>query len=93
MEFIGTGKVIKDDEGKVTERRLVAEITEAEADMITGVAGRPHIAGRYKPGVTVNVAAIYEKVKRINEKHAEIKAAAAKLKAGADDIANSIPLT
>lgn len=93
MKFIGLGKVTKNDENEVTERLYVAELTEEEADMITGVAGRPHISGRYKPGVTVNVTAIYRKVKRINEKFAEIKAGVIKVKASADEIDNAIPLT
>lgn len=92
MKFLGIGKVTKKD-GVVTERRYIAELTEAEADMITGVAGRTHIAGRYKPGVMVNIAAIYDKVKRINERHAEIVAAAEEIKSDADDMANAIPLT
>lgn len=91
MKFLGLGKITKKN-GVVTERKYVVEITEAEADMITGVAGRPHISGRYKPGKTVNVTAIYDKVKAINEKHDEIKAAMISVKASADDINNSIPL-
>ncbi|KKN73171.1 hypothetical protein LCGC14_0403440 [marine sediment metagenome] len=93
MKFLGIGKVTKDDDGKVTERCYVAELTEAEADMITGVAGKPHISGRYKPGIEVNVTAVYQKVKRINEKYAEIKAAVIAVKTSADDIDNAIPLT
>jgi hypothetical protein len=93
MKFIGTGKVAKDESGKVTERRYVAELTEAEIDMITGVAGRPHISGRYKPGKEVNISAIYQKVKQINEKHAIIKSAVRAIKSSADDIDSSIPLT
>ena len=92
MEFIGTGKVTKDEDGNVIERILVVELTEAEVDMVTGVAGKPHIASRYKPGRKVNIAKIYNKVKRINESHVAIKAAAAKLKTDAGNIANSIPL-
>ena len=90
MEFLATGKINKQDTSKT---KYVVEITEAEADMITGVAGRPHIAGRYKPGVTVNITAIYDRVKLINEKYAEIKAAVITVKANADDIDNAIPLT
>lgn len=92
MKFLGTGKVTKKD-GVVTERRYIIEITESEADMITGVAGKVHISNRYRPGVQVNLTAIYNKVKRINEKYAEIVAAAAGVKADADDIANALPLT
>lgn len=90
MEFIGVGKVNKLDTSKT---KYVVEITEAEADMIAGVAGKPHIASRYKPGVTVNITAIYDKVKLINEKYAEIKAAVITVKSNADDIGNAIPLT
>lgn len=92
MKILGTGKVTK-VEGQVTERRYIVEITEDEADMITGIAGRPHISGRYKPGREVNIGEIYNKVKSINEKHAEIKAAAIELKSDAEDIENAIPLT
>lgn len=93
MKFLGIAKITKDAQGKVTERRYVVEITEDEADRITGVAGRPHISGRYKPGVTVNITAIYNKVKQINERYAEIKAAVIAVKASADEIDNAIPLT
>ncbi len=92
MKILGLGKVTKKD-GVVTRRRYIVEITETEADMITGVAGKVHISGRYKPGGLVNVAAIYDKVKRINERHAEIKAAALELQSDAADMANAIPLT
>ncbi len=90
MEFLAIGKIDKQDTSKT---KYVVEITEAEADMITGVAGKVHISGRYKPGVQVNVTAIYEKVEQINEKSVEIVAAAEKLKTDADDIINAIPLT
>jgi len=92
MIFLGVGKIKKKD-GKLTERAYIVEITETEADQITGVAGRPHIAGRYKAGVEVNITSIYKKVKRINEKHAKIKAAAIALQADAADMAKAIPLT
>lgn len=90
MIFLGIGKVNKTAPGKTV---YIAEITEAEADMITGVAGKPHISGRYRPGAKANIAAIYQKVKQINQKHAEIKAAAVELQADAVDMQNAIPLT
>ena len=90
MEFLGTGKIDKTDTSKT---KYVVELTEAEVDMITGIAGKPHVASRYKPGVEVDIAVIYQKVKLINERPAEIKAAAAAIKTGADDINNAIPLT
>lgn len=90
MKILGVGKETK--KGKVITRRYIVEITEDEADMITGIAGKPHISGRYKPGISVNITVIYNKVKNINEKHAEIKAAAEELRSDADDIANAIPL-
>lgn len=93
MEFLGIGKITKDDKGVVTERRYIVEMTEAEADMITGVAGKAHISGRYKPGVDVNIAVIYQKVKQINEKQDEIVAAAKELQSDAADMENAIPLT
>jgi len=92
MQFLGIGKTTKDAQGNVTERKYIVEITEDEADRITGVAGKSHISGRYKPGVTVNITAIYDKVKRINERHAEIVAAAKELQADAADMEKAIPL-
>lgn len=89
MKFIGIGKVSKPDTSKTI---YIIEITEAEADMITGVAGKPHIASRYKPGVEVNIAAIYDKVKAINEKYAEIVAAAVEIQADAAEMESAIPL-
>ena len=90
MKILGVGKIDKRDTNKT---KYVAEITEAEADMITGVAGKPHISGRYKPDMSINISEIYLKVKSINERYAEIVAAAAEVKSDADDIAKAIPLT
>ena len=93
MEIIGLGKPVKDEQGVVIDKKYIVEITETEFDMITGIAGRPHISSRYKPGRDVNIANIYNKVKKINEKEAIIRSAAATVKASADSITNSIPLT
>ncbi len=90
MEILGIGKVDKQNANKT---EYIVRITEAEADMITGVAGKPHISGRYKPGVSVNISAIYKKVKSINESHAEIVAAAVEIKSDANDIEKALPLT
>ncbi len=92
MKFLGTGKVTKKN-GVVTERHYIVDITEDEADRIMGIAGRPHISNRYRPGVNVNISAIYDKVKRINDRYAEIIAAATEVKSDADDIVNALPLT
>ncbi len=91
MKIIGLGKITKKN-GVVTKRIIVAEFTEKEADMITGIVGKPHIAGRYRPGREVNIAAIYNKVERINRNEAKIKKAMLEVKSNADDITNSIPL-
>ena len=90
MKFLGTGKVDKKDSSKTI---YIVEITEDEADKITGVAGKVHISGRYKPGVTVNISAIYDKVKAINERHAEIVAGVKELQADAAELESKIPLT
>ena len=93
MEIIGLGEPVKDEQGKVIDKKYIVEITETEFDMITGIAGRPHITSRYKPGRDVNLATIYAKVKLINERESIIRSAAATVKASADSIINSIPLT
>ena len=92
MIFIGIGKVTRKD-GVVTERRFLIDVTEDEADKITGIAGRPHIANRYKVGREVDIASIYDKVKRINDRHTEIVAAARELQSDAADMVDAIPLT
>jgi len=91
MEILGLGKVTKTD-GAVTEREYIANLAEKELDMITGVAGKVHISGRYKPGAKVDIGKIYNKVKLINEKIDEIKAAAAETKVNATEIEDSFPL-
>lgn len=85
MKILGNGKT-------GSSKTIIVEITEKEADMFTGVHGRPHITGRYKKGQNVNITAIYNKVQGINKKHAEIKAAAQKIKTNADDIDKALPL-
>ncbi len=90
MKFLGIGKIDKQDTSKT---KYIIEMTEDEVDRITGIAGKPHISSRYKPGVEVDISVIYDKVKAINERHAEIKAAATELVADANEIANAIPLT
>ncbi len=91
MLILGIGKKIKEDLKEI--QHYLIDVTEDEADMITGVAGKTHIQGTDKEGVRVNIASIYDKVKRINERHAEIKAAAVELQADAADLENAIPLT
>ena len=92
MKILGTGKITKVD-GVVTERRLIIDMSEEEADMFTGVAGREHMAGRYKPGIEINITAIYLKVKSINERYAEIIAGAKEIQSDAAEIENTLPLT
>ncbi len=93
MKFTGTGKITRDSQGNVTERILLAEMTETEAMMITGVHGRPVIAGRFKPGRSVNIGKIYNKVKQIVEKFAEIRAAMIEIRSKTEEIDTSLPLT
>ncbi len=93
MEILGLGEPVKDVDGKVIDKKYIIEVTETEFDMITGIAGRPHISSRYKPGRDVNITDVYQRVKRINEKEAIIRSAAQTVKVSADSITNSIPLT
>jgi len=88
MEFLGEGKTTTKQGKKI--QHYIVEISEAEADMITGVAGKVHISGRYKAGIVVDITSVYEKVKNINEKSAQIKASMATVKANADNISNAI---
>ena len=92
MIILGIGKPIKDDQGNVTSKTYIVELTEGEFDQVTGIAGRPHIASRYKPGRDVNLADVYQRVKYLNEKEAEIKVAANNTIANANDILNAFPI-
>ena len=92
MKIIGIGEPRKDEAGKVTDKTILVEMTIDEADMVNGVAGRPHISGRYKAGREIGLTAIYKKVKLINEKTATIKSAVRAIKSSADDIDNNLPL-
>lgn len=82
MKILGVGK----------NKAIIAELTEEEIDMITGVHGKPHISGRYKAGKDVNISKTYNKVDKINRKNSELKAAVQKIKSAADDIDNNLIL-
>jgi len=71
---------------------LICEVSEVEADKITGIAGKSYTPHRYKAGAVVNLSDIYNKVKSLNENEEEIKAAAAETKINADEIIGSFPL-
>jgi len=71
---------------------LICEVSEVEADKITGIAGKSHTPHRYKAGAEVNLSDIYSKVKYLNENEEEIKAWAAETKVSADEMIESYPL-
>ena len=73
-------------------RQYLVSVTEIELDKLTGVAGLPSAGVKYKLGAVVNVGKIYNKVKHLNEKKAEILAAAAVTKTSAEEIENSYPI-
>ncbi len=71
---------------------LICELVEAEVDKITGIAGKPHAPHRYKAGAVINLGKIYNRVKLINEKIDEIKAAAAQTQVDAGEIEAAFPI-
>jgi hypothetical protein len=87
MEIIGLAK--PDESGN---QNLICRLKEVEADKITGIAGKPHTPHRYKAGAVINLDRIYNKVKYLNEKMAEIIAAATETEVNAAEIKESFPL-
>ena len=83
MKIIGIGK----DDG------IIVQMTENEMLKVSGVAGKTQIAHRFKPGMDINIAPVYDSVARINEKQAELRASLVNIKAAAADIENSLILT
>lgn len=71
---------------------LICELVEAEVDKITGIAGKPHAPHRYKAGAVINLSKIYNKVRHLNEKMAQILAAADATGVNAQEIKDSFPL-
>lgn len=71
---------------------LIVEMSESEIMKVSGVAGKPVISGRFKPGRDVNISPIYDKVEKINTKNAELKTALAAIKTAASDMENSLIL-
>lgn len=93
MKIIGKGKPVTDEQGKITEDVIIVEMTETEALQVTGVAGKPVISGRFKPGREVNIAEVYKKVEKINTNQTELIAAAESMIASATVIKNNSVLT
>jgi len=92
MKIIGKGKPIRDDQNVVIDEVILVSMTVTEARKITGVDGRPIIAGRFKPGREVNISAVYSKVQEINTKETELRAAMQSIRSAADNIENSLNL-
>lgn len=84
MKIIGLAK--SDANGN---QNLIVSIKEVEADKITGVAGKQHIPHRYKADVDVDVpiSKVFASVS-----WDALKAATADIKAGVENIENSLPL-
>ena len=57
---------------------LICELVEAEADKITGSAGKTHQPHRYKAGTVINLSPVYNRQKKISDKIEQLKAALAK---------------
>ncbi len=87
MKIIGIGEPLASK-----NQVLICELSEVEADKITGIAGKSHTPHRYKAGAVVNLGKIYNKVKHINEKMAEIWAAAVATGVNAQEIKDSFPI-
>ena len=73
-------------------QNLICILKEVEADKITGSAGKPHIAHRYKAGMDLPLSKIYNMVKWINENVEAIRAAMAETKINATEIEEALPL-
>ncbi len=81
---------IKD--GPNDRKEYQVTLTEVEIDKITGIADKPHQTGRYRPGMKLNISAIYNKVKKIAENFTMIKLRMQETKIAAQEIDDNLPL-
>lgn len=85
--------VAKIKDGPDETKMYLAELSETEIDKVAGVSDKPHVPGRYRPGMTVNLSPIYDKVAQIVGHHAAIKKAMQDTRAKAEEIENMLPIT
>ena len=57
MKILGLGKITKID-GAADDREYIVSVSEDEIDKITGVFGKTHIKGRYKPEMQIPISSI-----------------------------------
>ena len=93
MKIIGKGEPVRNDQNEVIDQTILVEMTETEARKVTGVDGKPQIAGRFRPGRELGISGVYDSVAKINEKQAELRASLVSIKAAAADMENSLILT
>lgn len=87
MKIIGVAKPLANK-----SQVLICQLAEAEVDKITGSAGKPHAAHRYRAGMDLPLNKIYNMVKWINENVEAIRAAMTETKVNVTEIEESLPL-
>ena len=85
-------EIVAQAKKKGNQKQFIVKLSEIELDKVTGIAGRPHIEGRYKAGTIVNVGKTYDNVKHLNENIDAILQAAEETKTKAEEILTSFPL-
>ncbi len=87
MQIIGIAKPASSG-----NQNIIVSLTEVEADMITGVTGKQHIAHRYRAGAIVDIGKVYNQVEWVNQHTTELRVAMAAAQISAAEIEDSLPV-
>ena len=72
-------------------KQYLVKATEAELDLISGIAESLHIEGRIQIGNVIKVSELFDKVNTFAENEKDLKSAARALRSTADSIDNLLP--
>lgn len=86
MEIIGLAKP------KDNKKRYLIAADEDELDKMMGIAHLPHRPSRYKPGMSIDISPVYNKVKRIAENFEAIKISMQQTRVKAQEVEDDLPL-
>lgn len=86
MEIVGRGQPVNE------QKHYIVDMSEIEIDKILGVADKPHISGRYKPGQILSISKIYNKIKKLAANHIAIKAALQEIRTKTQESINELPI-
>ena len=74
------------------QEKFLVEATEAELEMITGIAGKPHISGRFEVDTEIAAAEVYKRLEEFTNNKEKLKEAGNSLRQTADSIKGILDL-